>query len=240
MTTWSPIVELRQYTLHPGQRETLTELFEREFVETQEAVGMKVIGQFRDLDDPDRFVWLRGFPDMAARARALEAFYDGPVWAEHRDAANATMIDSDDVLLLRPARPGSGFRLTGERAPVRATTSPDVLVVATIYPVREPEAADVAAFFESAVEPALAGSGAAVLAVLVTESSPNTFPRLPVREGEHVLVSFTSFADRADYERHQAALSDSNRLLELRSRLRGEPQVLRLAPTPRSHLTGVT
>src|SRR5687767_14085568 len=62
--TCCPVVELRQYTLHPGQRDVLIELFEREFVETQEAEGMRIVGQFRDLDNPDRFVWLRGFPDM--------------------------------------------------------------------------------------------------------------------------------------------------------------------------------
>ena len=62
-----------------------------------------MLGQFRDLDDADRFVWLRGFESMAARPAALGAFYDGPVWKAHREAANATMIDSDDVLLLQPA-----------------------------------------------------------------------------------------------------------------------------------------
>src|SRR5437870_12322186 len=35
------IVELRQYTLHPGQRGVLIDLFDREFVESQEALGMK-------------------------------------------------------------------------------------------------------------------------------------------------------------------------------------------------------
>src|SRR5438046_7278878 len=50
-----PIVELRQYTLHPGKRDVLIDLFEREFIETQEAVGSKVIGQFRNVEDPDRF-----------------------------------------------------------------------------------------------------------------------------------------------------------------------------------------
>ena len=74
------VVELRQYTLHPGRRDDLIELFDREFVETQEACGMVVIGQFRDLDDPDRFVWLRGFADMESRREALTAFYGGPVW----------------------------------------------------------------------------------------------------------------------------------------------------------------
>ncbi|MFC8068757.1 hypothetical protein [Streptomyces sp. NPDC057293] len=50
------IVELRQYTLRPGARETLIELFEREFVTGQQAVGITVGGRFRDLDDPARFV----------------------------------------------------------------------------------------------------------------------------------------------------------------------------------------
>src|SRR5687767_8379878 len=93
--TCCPIVELRLYTLHPGSREVLIELFDREFVESQEAVGMKIIGQFRDLSDPNRFIWLRGFRDMTTRAQALTSFYTGPVWKTHRDVANATMIDSD-------------------------------------------------------------------------------------------------------------------------------------------------
>src|SRR5829696_10445852 len=104
-----PVVELRQYTLHPGQRDVLIDLFDREFVETQEAVGMAILGQFYDLDDPDRFVWLRGFNDMPGLAQSLHAFYSGPVWKTHRDAANATMIDSDNVLLLRRPHPTSGF-----------------------------------------------------------------------------------------------------------------------------------
>src|SRR5215203_6505977 len=112
-----PIVELRQYTLHPGKRDVLIELFDREFVETQEAVGMSIIGQFRDLDDPDRFVWLRGFDDMPRRAQALGCFYGGPVWKAHKDQANATMIDSDDVLLLRPVGARSGFPATAAGRP---------------------------------------------------------------------------------------------------------------------------
>src|SRR5213592_627287 len=68
--TCCPIIELRQYTLHPGQRDVLIDLFDREFVETQEACGMRILGQFRDLDDPDQFVWVRSFPDMPARATA--------------------------------------------------------------------------------------------------------------------------------------------------------------------------
>lgn len=126
------IVELRQYTLRPGARDTLIELFEREFVTGQEAVGITVGGRFRDLDDPDRFVWLRSFPDMDGRARALRAFYHGPVWQGHREAANATMLDSDDVLLLR----GPGFSAPDGAGPVVATICHPVDADAFMRPLR--------------------------------------------------------------------------------------------------------
>src|SRR5438270_10566172 len=115
-------------------RDTLIDLFDREFVESQEALGMRIIGQFRDLDNPDRFVWLRGFSDMAMRTHALQAFYGGPVWKAHREAANATMIDSDNVLLLRPARANFGFQQdTSIRPAPGVSNSSEGLVVATIY-----------------------------------------------------------------------------------------------------------
>lgn len=47
------VVELRQYTLLPGRRDELIDVFDRELVETQEACGMTVLGQFRDEDRPD-------------------------------------------------------------------------------------------------------------------------------------------------------------------------------------------
>src|SRR5260370_5598377 len=120
-----PVVELRQYTLHPGSRDHLIGLFERELIESQEAAGMAVLGQFRDMDDPDRFVWLRGFSDMPARAGALRRFYGGPVWRAHRDEANATMIDSDNVLLLRPVEPRLGLPAPpASRPPARHPTLP--------------------------------------------------------------------------------------------------------------------
>ncbi|RVA26527.1 NIPSNAP family protein, partial [Mesorhizobium sp. M7D.F.Ca.US.004.03.1.1] len=57
----SPVVELRQYTLKPGRRDTLIDIFDGRLIEGQEDAGMTIIGQFRDLDRPDMFVWMRGF-----------------------------------------------------------------------------------------------------------------------------------------------------------------------------------
>jgi len=241
-TTCCPIIELRQYTLHPGKRDVLIDLFDREFVESQEALGMKVIGQFRDLDNSNRFVWLRGFRDMPSRAQALKNFYGGPVWKAHREAANATMIDSDNVLLLHPATPTSGFSFGNKERPrAGAKEARSEPIVATIYYFDAPVDAGFVEFFEKTVKPAVIGSGATVLAFLVTEHSENTFPALPVREGENVFVWFARFNDAVAYERHIAALTQYPRWRdeiskELARRLKREPEILKLSTTTRSLL----
>jgi hypothetical protein len=240
--TCCPIVELRQYTLHPGKRDVLIDLFDREFVESQEALGIKLIGQFQDENDPNRFVWLRGFRDMPSRAQALKDFYGGPVWKAHRQVANTTMIDSDNVLLLHPATPTSGFSLADrKRAGVGATEIRKELIVATIYYFDAPVDAGFVEFFERALKPMPTHSGASVLAYFVTEHSENTFPALPVREGENVFVWFARFDDLAAYERQVADLEKSplwrdEISKELARRLKRAPEILRLSPTSRSLL----
>ena len=232
------IVELRRYALHPGARETLIDLFDRELVEPQEAVGMRVLGQFRDLDDPDRFTWLRGFPDMASRLASLSAFYGGPAWAAHRDAANATMIDSDDVLLLRPVTPASGFVV--DMGPRADAAHPDTRFVATLYALDAPVDPDFLAFFAARVHPAVAAAGARVIATLSTEYAEDTFPRLPVRTGEHVFAWFARFEDEAAHVAYRDALAASEAwratAAELSRQLVAPPQALRLSPTSRSRL----
>ena len=236
-----PIVELRQYTLHPGQREVLIGLFDREFIETQEAVGLAVLGQFRDLDDPDRFVWLRGFKDMPSRAEALGRFYGGPAWEVHKDQANATMIDSDDVLLLRPATAQSGFPTTTVARPQAGDTTSRSLLLATLYYQDHPFDDTFLDFFHRQIHPVLVNTGASPLAYLQTEPSDNTFPALPVRTGENVFVWFTLFPSLTHLSDHARRLERSDRwqsdvLPTLSKTLTGAPQQLRLTPTSRSLL----
>jgi quinol monooxygenase YgiN len=233
------LVELRQYSLKRGRREELIELFDRELVETQEAVGMTVLGQFRDLDEADRFVWLRGFPDMPTRAAALEAFYGGPVWRKHRDAANATMIDSDNVLLLVPASDGTTI-VAPERRPFASEPQyRERIIAAVICP--QPECLSrFSTFFAEAVRPLLIETGATIIGEYVTSTEPNNFPRLPVRE-EKAFVVFCRFEHASALEAHRAALARHPRWAngvsaELLSRLAGQPELLRLTPTEQSRL----
>jgi hypothetical protein len=229
------VVELRQYKIVEGKRDAFVALFEREFVESQEAVGARLIGQFRDLGDLNRFVWIRGFPDMASRGTSLTDFYTGATWQARRSEANAMIDDNDNVLLLRPAGPGSGFAGPAEpRPPVGAPESKS-LVVATIYYLWKDPAEGFSAFFETELRPKLKAAGLPVLAAYVREPSPNTFPRLPVREGEKVLVWFTRVGSAAVYEQALGRLDEDARR-RLDAAIERPPQVLNLAPTARSQL----
>jgi hypothetical protein len=232
----SSLIELRQYTLHPGQREKLIDIFDREFVESQEALGIEVLGQFRDIDRPDVFTWLRGFPDMESRRVSLTAFYEGPVWREHCDAANATMITWNNVCLLRPTHSGSGFTVDSER-----DRPAESLVLGTLYPLEPRVAPSFRGLFDEIVRPELTAAGAESIATYETESSANTYPRLPIRENERLFAWFAQFPSVSAYREHERALGGSYRwrnavVPAIETHLASPPEIHRLAPTTRSRL----
>lgn len=201
---------------------------------------MRLLWQFTDMDDPDRFIWIRGFRDMEARGEALNALYYGPVWEEHRGAANPALEDNDNVLLLRAADAGTLLSPVGSRAAVGETPAEGGMITATIYYLKErPDL--FADFFAKEVRPILTEKGITMLGGYVREESANNFPRLPVREGEKVFVWFSRFANQADYEGRIAQLEAEPQWrngigAKLESQLARPPQLLRLKPTPRSGL----
>ncbi|MDB5907352.1 MAG: hypothetical protein JWP34_1466 [Massilia sp.] len=234
-----PIVELRQYTLYQGKRDELISLFEEHFIESQEEAGMRIAGQFRDLDDADRFVWVRGFADMESRHEALTRFYYGLVWQAHRIAANATLEDNDNVLLLHPAAPGSGFVLDPLVRPAKGVATADgKLIVATIYYLEQEKLAEFAAAFGRDFVPLIEQRGGRVVAQYVSEKSKNTFERLPVREDDNVFVWFAAFDDAQAYHKHLQVLASDERWRAMLSAhaaimLRTQETLL-LRPTQRS------
>lgn len=225
-----PVLELRQYTLKPGQRDALIDLFERHFIESQEATGMTLVAQFRDRHRPDRFVWLRGFADMESRRQSLEAFYGGPVWAAHREAANATMIDATDVLLLRPARHDLTFAVPARTPSPGPPSQRHTIVLAGIYELETPADPGLVSRFEQHVVPILGARTVRLEAVYVTEPAPNTFPKLPVRSDESVLVWFGTLGPGGH---PQPAIDELATAAALDGR---RATILTLEPTPRSRL----
>jgi hypothetical protein len=85
------------------------------------------------------------------------------------------------------------------------------------------------------VRPVLEQEGARIIATLTTEQSVNTFPRLPVRQGETVFVWFSVFANAKTYARHLELLGASSLWAdgvepELQQRIWRNLEVSRLAP----------
>ncbi len=84
-----PVLELRRYTITDGEVENFARCFDAWFAEVFEQLGLMVFGQGVERAAPRRFSWIRGFPDVEARARAGLAFYDGPLWKTRADYGDA-------------------------------------------------------------------------------------------------------------------------------------------------------
>jgi hypothetical protein len=86
--------------------------------------------------------------------------------------------------------------------------------------------------------PLLERNGARMLAQYVSEKSRNTFGRLPVREKEHVFVTFAAFDDADGYVRQQRALAADEQwrgvLAAHAADMERAPETLLLQPTTRS------
>lgn len=71
------IVEVRSYRIKPGKREEFIKLFQTRGVPAMRNYGMEVTGPFLDVENPNKFVFLRSFPSLEERERMRDAFYGG-------------------------------------------------------------------------------------------------------------------------------------------------------------------
>lgn len=204
------VLELRNYVTRPGQRDKFISYFETHFIDSQNALGGYILGQFRVDDAADNFFWMRGFNDMASRSRYLPEFYRGAFWKQHRNQANDMLLNNDNVYLLKP------LSLSGD-APDTAVNSNEFgkkkgLVVIDYY-VANTRLKDLTEFFKSKYLPFLEGSGISTTA-WVSELAENDFPGLPVFQDKNLLVTITPFKDEAEYRLKLRQMNaDSNRKL---------------------------
>ena len=229
------VIELRNYLLKTGATSDFIRYFETHFLFSQREEGMHVLGQFEVVDEPNRFVWIRGFEDMATRARGLAGFYGGAFWEARRDEANAMMLEHHNVHLLRPL--GSGADLTGGLAlEDRASEPPGVLpqhtglIVAEIYRARAGEHDRLVDHFEGQTRPALIERGHQILGHFVAELAPNDYPRLPVIQDPTVLVTLSAYRDR---EQHAAMRAHDHRQA-IAALVAKDVETLCLRPTAKS------
>ena len=229
------VFELRRYRIAAGARQRFARRFETWFPEAFQQLGAYAFGQFFERGQAERFTWLRGFRDMAQRLAVNTAFYDGPVWQEHKDALNADLLECDDVLLLRPLYPDSGPALLPAPDPLAEPHGAQGLAVAQLFRVAPGRLADCALAAEQWFVH-YQGRGVTEAAILATLDQPNNFPRHAVRSDAGYLVWLGVLSGDAAlapllplFERGAAALAQAG-LLD------GPPELLLLDPAPRSRL----
>jgi|SRR5215207_9051254 len=94
------IIEMRTYKVKPGMRPRFLELFLSKAVPAHHEIGMKVLGPFLAVDDPDTLFFMRGFPDMASRDPMKEKFYEGELWKQELEQVVMPMLEKYEVTLV--------------------------------------------------------------------------------------------------------------------------------------------
>lgn len=93
------IIEVRRYRVKPGLRDKFIRFFEERAAPVQRELGILIVGPMLDLEDPDVFVWLRGFASLAERDRLKSAFYDGDPWKSELESIAMPMLDTYEAVL---------------------------------------------------------------------------------------------------------------------------------------------
>jgi hypothetical protein len=185
------VLELRNYLMKPDATGRFIQYFSDYFVGTQQAIGVSIPGIFTVEGEDDRFFWMRGFDSMEARSKFLRNFYEGDVWKGYGKDANAMMIDSDQVHLLRPLASTLKDATLGD--------SRYKFVVIDYYQAREKQQDALLRVLEEEYLPAVQKFRVPP-SVWVTEMQENDFPRLPVIQQKDLVVVISSFANEEDYK----------------------------------------
>jgi hypothetical protein len=234
------VIEFRRYTVKEGEREHFAKYFETYFPEAFQQMGAILFGQFFERKNPVGFTWMRGFKNTDARAVINAGFYYGPLWREHASTMNSLMVDSDNVLLLRPLSPEHGIPVLPAVDPVGERLGAQGVVVAQIFAVK---ANSVDAFAQQA-EAMFAGyraAGVREAGVLITLDAPNNFPQLPVRTDGPYLMWLGIVKDSHTLDtRFTPLVERSLQSLSATGLLRGAPDLVILDPTRRSRLRWLT
>lgn len=94
------IIEMRTYKTKPGKRSQFLEIFRSKSIPAHTEIGMKILGPFLSIEDPDAFFWMRGFPDVPSREPMKAKFYEGELWKGGLENVLLPMLDKYEMVLV--------------------------------------------------------------------------------------------------------------------------------------------
>jgi hypothetical protein len=92
------IIEMRTYKTKPGMRSKFIEIFLAKSVPAHHEIGMKILGPFLSVEDPDTIFFMRGFPDLASREPLKALFYEGRLFKQELQNTLLPMLEKYDVV----------------------------------------------------------------------------------------------------------------------------------------------
>jgi hypothetical protein len=94
------IIEMRAYKTKPDKRSQFLEIFRSKSIPAHAEIGMKILGPFLSVEDPDTFFFMRGFPDPASREPMKAKFYEGELWKGELENVLMPMLEKHEVVLV--------------------------------------------------------------------------------------------------------------------------------------------
>jgi hypothetical protein len=94
------IIEMRTYKTKPGMRSGFLEIFRSKSIPAHDEIGMKILGPFLSIEDPDTFFFMRGFPNLPSREPLKAKFYEGELWKRELEHVLMPMLDKYEVVLV--------------------------------------------------------------------------------------------------------------------------------------------
>lgn len=94
------IIEMRTYKTKPGKRSQFLDIFRSKSIPAHQEIGMKILGPFLSVEDPDTFFFMRGFPDLQSREPMKAKFYEGTLWKSELEHVLMPMLEKYEVVLV--------------------------------------------------------------------------------------------------------------------------------------------
>lgn len=97
------IIEMRTYKITSGNRSRFLEIFRSKVIPAHNEIGMKLLGPFLSVEDPDTFFFMRGFPDLPSREPMKAKFYEGKLWKSELESVLLPMLEKFEVVVVEDA-----------------------------------------------------------------------------------------------------------------------------------------
>lgn len=94
------IIEMRTYKTKPGKRSRFLEMFGPKSIPAHTEIGIKILGPFLSVEDPDTFFFMRGFPDLASREPMKAKFYEGELWKRELENVLMPMVEEYEAVVV--------------------------------------------------------------------------------------------------------------------------------------------